>query len=134
MMDLTILISTLLLNQNHYHMKEYLLLFYNQTGNGTYITTPADILEDMPKWQQWIGNIALQGKLISSQPIEYNGIIVNNRTSAEGPFIKNEILLTGFMICKAESQEEVIAWSKNCPILKYPNASVEIRPLIPFTI
>ncbi len=115
-------------------MKEYLLLFYNQTGNGAYITTPADMLEDMPKWQQWIGNIALQGKLVSSQPIEYNGLIVNNSTTTEGPFVQNEILLTGFMICKAESQEEVIAWSKTCPILKYPKGSVEIRPLITFSL
>ena len=80
-------------------MKEYLLLFYNQTGIGTYITTPADMLNDMPKWQQWIGNIALQGKLVSSQPIEYNGIIVNNPATKDGPFIQNEILLTGYMIC-----------------------------------
>lgn len=115
-------------------MKEYLLLFYNQTGNGTYITTPSDMLEDMPKWQQWIGNMALQGKLISSQPIEYDGIIVNNQATQEGPFIQNEILLTGYLICKAENQEEVITWSKACPILKYPKGSVEIRALIPFSI
>lgn len=113
-------------------MKEYLLLFYNQSGNGQYITTPEDMLEDMPKWQQWIGNIAMQGKLVSSQPIEFDGTVINKSGIQSGPFIQQHILLTGYLICKAESWEEVKEWSQTCPILKYENGSVEIRPIMPF--
>lgn len=115
-------------------MKEYLLLFYNASGNGNYITTPEDMLEDMPRWQQWIGNIAMQGKLVSSQPIEYGGIMISKKGIQSGPFIHDEILLTGYLICKAENPEEVKEWSKSCPILKYENGSVEIRPIMPFEI
>lgn len=115
-------------------MKEYLLLFYNQSGNGQYITSPADMLEDMPKWQQWIGHIAMQGKLVSSQPIEFDGTVVNKNGIHQGPFIQLQILLTGYLICKAESLEEVKEWSQTCPILKYENGSVEIRPIMPFEI
>jgi hypothetical protein len=115
-------------------MKEYLLLFYNQSGKGTYITSPEDMMEDMPKWQQWIGNIAMQGKLVSSQPIEFNGTVITKKGTQEGPFIQEGILLTGYMICKAEDPEEVKEWSKTCPILKYENGSVEIRPIMPFEL
>lgn len=115
-------------------MKEYLLLFYNRTGNGAYITTPVDMLEDMPRWQQWIGNIAMQGKLISSQPIEYDGTIVTSKGITAGPFIQLEILLTGYLLCKAENIEEVIEWCSTCPILKYEQGSVEIRPVMPFEV
>lgn len=115
-------------------MKEYLLLFYNQSGKGTYITSQEDMMEDMPKWQQWIGNIAMQGKLVSSQPIEFNGTVITKKGTQEGPFIQEGILLTGYMICKAEDPEEVKEWSKTCPILKYENGSVEIRPIMPFEL
>ncbi len=115
-------------------MKEYLLLFYNRTGNGAYITTPDDMLEDMPRWQQWIGNIAMQGKLISSQPIEYDGTIVTSKGITAGPFIQQEILLTGYLLCKAENIEEVKEWCSTCPILKYEQGSVEIRPVMPFEV
>jgi len=113
-------------------MKEYLLLFYNQSGNGQYITSPEDMLEDMPKWQQWIGNIAMQGKLVSSQPIEFDGTVVNKNGIHHGPFIQQQILLTGYLICKAENVEEVKEWSQSCPILKYEKGSVEIRQIMPF--
>ncbi|WP_414617670.1 YciI family protein [Dyadobacter sp. 32] len=44
----------------------------------------------------------------------------------------NGVLVSGYLICKADSQEEVQEWSRSCPIHKYPNSSVEIRPLTPF--
>ena len=115
-------------------MKEYLLLFYNRTGKAAYITTPADMLEDMPRWQQWIGNIAMQGKLVSSQPIEYDGTLVTQNGITAGPFVQNEIVLTGYLLCKAEDIEEVKEWSRSCPILKYEHGSVEIRPVMPFEV
>jgi hypothetical protein len=45
------------------NMKEYLLLFKNISGDSDYITTPQDMVEDMPAWQGWIGNIAMQGQV-----------------------------------------------------------------------
>lgn len=115
-------------------MKEYLLLFYNKTGNGSYITTPEDMLEDMPRWQQWIGNIAMQGKLVSSQPIEFEGTLISKKGVQSGPFIQDEILLTGYLICKADNADEVKEWGQSCPILKYEKGTVEIRPIMPFEI
>jgi len=115
-------------------MKEYLLLFYNKSGNGQYITSPEDMLEDMPKWQQWIGIIAMQGKLISSKPIEFDGVVIDQKGAHNGPFIQQNILLAGYLICKADNLEEVKEWSTSCPILKYENGVVEIRPIIPFEI
>ena len=59
-------------------MKEYLLLFRNASAENGYLTTPQDMAEDMPRWQSWIGNIAMQGKLVSTAPIEYNATLVSN--------------------------------------------------------
>lgn len=114
-------------------MKEYLLLFRNTSGENGYLASPEDMAEDMPIWQSWLGTIAQEGRLISTAPIEYKSKIVTTNNLAEGPHKeKNNVLVSGYVICKSESIEEVAEWSKSCPILKYPNSSVEIRPLLPF--
>ena len=114
-------------------MKEYLLLFRNASAGNGYLATSQDMAEDMPRWQSWIGNIAMQGKLVHTAPIEYTASLVNKQNVTTGPHKENNsVLVSGFLICKADSLEEVQEWSKTCPILKYPESSVEIRPLIPF--
>lgn len=114
-------------------MKEYLLLFRNSSAENGYLTTNLDLAEDMPRWQSWIGNIAMQGKLVHTAPIEFAASLVKKEGVEAGPHKdSNNVLVSGFLICKADSLEEVQEWSKTCPILKYPYSSVEIRPLIPF--
>ena len=114
-------------------MTEYLLLFRNASGTDSYLATPQDMVEDMPKWQAWIGNIAMQGKLVHTAPIEYPSKLVTKEGSTEGPYKEdNSNLVSGFLICKSDNIDEVVEWSKTCPILKYPQSSVEVRSLIPF--
>jgi hypothetical protein len=114
-------------------MTEYLLLFRNASGENGYSSTNEDMAEDMPKWQSWIGNIAMQGKLVHTAPIRYDATIVTNSEVKVGPHKETDsVLVSGFLICKSDNLEEVQEWSKTCPILKYQHSSVEIRPLIPF--
>ncbi len=115
-------------------MTEYLFLFRNASADNGYLATTQDMAEDMPKWQAWIGNIASQGKLVSTAPIQYNASIIDNdQVKVGNPYKEsNSVLVSGFLLCKAESLEEAQSWGKTCPILKYPRSSVEIRPLIPF--
>jgi hypothetical protein len=114
-------------------MTEYLLLFRNASNNDGYLTSSQDMAEDMPKWQSWIGNIAMQGKLVHTAPVRYEATIISNEGTKTGPHKEaDSVLVAGFLICKSDDLNEVQAWSKTCPILKYPNSSVEIRPLIPF--
>ena len=114
-------------------MKDYLLLFRNVSGDGGYVSTLQDMAEDMPAWQAWIGNIAMQGKLVATQPIDYEGTLVTNQGTHPGPDKGgNNILVAGYLLCKADSHQEVLEWSSTCPILKYPQGSVEVRAITPF--
>lgn len=115
-------------------MKEFLLLFRNVSGENQYITTPQDMLEDMPKWQAWIGGLAQQGKLVDTKPINYEGTVLTNSGVKHDPYKSENILVAGYLICKAETAEELIDYAQSCPILKYPNGSVEIRSISPFEI
>jgi len=115
-------------------MTEYLLLFRNASAENGYLATSQDMAEDMPKWQAWIGNIASQGKLLHTAPMQYEASIVSDDQVTTGHPYKesNSVLVSGFLICKSDDMEEVQSWGKTCPIHKYPHSSVEIRPLIPF--
>ncbi len=114
-------------------MTEYLLLFRNASAENGYLATSQDMEEDMPKWQSWIGSIAMQGKLVHTAPMRYEASIISNSGISDGPHKETDsVLVVGFLICKSDSLEEVQEWSKTCPVLKYPNSSVEIRPLILF--
>lgn len=114
-------------------MTEYLLLFRNASADNGYIATSQDMAEDMPKWQSWIGNIAMQGKLVHTAPMEYRASLVSKEGLVSGPHKEtNGVLVSGFLICKSDRLGEIEEWSQTCPIHKYPNSSVEIRPLIPF--
>lgn len=115
-------------------MKEYLLLFWNESGDGQYQIDPEKMKEGMEAWQAWIGNIAIQGKLISTKPIHWAGIQVGNATQKEGPVIAGKIMVTGYLICKSNNINEVVGWSKTCPILHSPSGFTEIREVLPFDL
>lgn len=116
-------------------MTEYLLLFRNASAESSYLSTTQDMAEDMPKWESWIGNIAMQGKLVHTAPVRYDASIVSQNGISAGPHKEaDSVLISGFLICKSDNLEEVQEWSKSCPILKYPQSSVEIRPLVPFPV
>jgi hypothetical protein len=116
-------------------MKEYLLIFRNTSAGNGYLATTQDMAEDMPKWQAWIGNIAMQGKLVHTAPMEYEGQVVGKTGKAAGPHKEGgSVLVSGYLICKSDDPEEVVGWGQTCPILKYPESSVEVRGLIPFPI
>lgn len=117
-------------------MTEYLLLFRNASAANGYLATTQDMAEDMPRWQSWIGAIAMQGKLVSTAPVLYDASVVNKNgiVSTQPHKEANSVLVSGYLICKSDSHEEVQEWSKTCPILKYPESSVEIRPLVPFPV
>lgn len=114
-------------------MTAYLLLFRNASAENGYLATAQDMAEDMPKWQSWIGQIAMQGKLVHTAPVLYDAAFVTIEGVTEGPHKEaNSVLVSGFLICKSDNRHEIEEWSRSCPILKYPNSSVEIRPLVPF--
>jgi hypothetical protein len=115
-------------------MKEFLMLFWNESGQGQYQVSPEQMKQVMAAWQSWIGQIALNGKLISTKPIQWEGSTVSNHGTTDAPSILEQKMVTGYLICKADSLEEVKAWAATCPILQYPAGYTEIHPISPFEI
>ncbi len=113
-------------------MKEYLLLFWNESGTGHYQLDSEKMKAGMAAWQAWIGEIAMQGKLISTKPITWDGAVVSNQGVTNRPAIKEHQMVTGYLICKAKDMEEVKGWAKSCPILHNPDGFTEVREIAPF--
>lgn len=113
-------------------MKEYLLLFWNESGEGQYQVDPEKMKAGMAAWQNWIGSIAMQGGLISTKPIQWEGATISNHGVVDQPAIKDKQMVTGYLICKAKSIAEVKDWAKSCPILQNPAGFTEVREVAPF--
>ncbi|MEZ4951867.1 MAG: YciI family protein [Saprospiraceae bacterium] len=115
-------------------MKEFLLLFWNTSGDGQYQVSPEEMKAQMESWQSWIGNIAMTGNLISTKPIQFEGTCIGNNGVKNHPAIFEKNMVTGYLLCKAKDKEEVSNWAATCPILKSPEGFTEIREISPFEI
>lgn len=108
------------------------MLFWNESGDGQYQIDPEKMKKGMEEWQTWIGKIAMSGSLISTKPINYEGVMVEQRQIIDKPCITENKMVTGYLICRAGSVEDVIEWAKTCPILHNPKGFTEIREVSPF--
>jgi hypothetical protein len=116
-------------------MEKYMLIFRNSiTSEDEYQKlSPEAMQAELDKWGQWIGGIAAQGKMVSTDALDRTGKIVkgSKQVVTDGPFIESKELVSGFLILTASSVEEAIELSKGCPIFEI-EGSVEVRPLMNF--
>lgn len=116
-------------------MSQYLVLFRNRSAADGYLLSPEDMARDMPAWQLWIGEMALRGKLVATQPIGWEGVVISREGTRAGPDLDaDSVVVAGYLICEATDLAEVRRWGMRCPILMYPHGRVEIRPILPFSI
>jgi hypothetical protein len=112
-------------------MKEFLMIFRNETLPGAN-RSAEELQAIMKQWENWMGSIAAQDKLVSSgsrlgaegKTLKPNNVIVN------GPYAEVKEIVGGYIIVKAESLDEAESMGKGCPILNV-GGSVEIRAQIP---
>jgi hypothetical protein len=82
-------------------------------------------------WGTFIGNIAIQEKLVSVHQLGFEGRqILENQNVVNGIHLSNNQTVSGNMVVRAHSIYEAIEMSKNCPILQM-GGTVEVRSIIP---
>jgi hypothetical protein len=109
--------------------KEFMLIFrFEPTKNQP---TPEQLQEMHKQWGEFIGNIAMQGKLVHTYQLGFEGTqIFANHTAKEGIHIVEGQTLSGNMVLKADSMEVATELAKKCPILLM-GGTVEVRSIIP---
>jgi hypothetical protein len=110
--------------------KEYMLVFRYEPSND-YQPTEADMDEMHQQWGAFIGNIAIQEKLVSTHQLGFEGKqILVDKSVKEGIYISDKQTLGGNMIVKAHAIDEAVEIAKHCPILSM-GGTVEIRNVQP---
>jgi hypothetical protein len=112
-------------------MKEFAMI-YRSEPMGEIKTTPEGNLVVSKEWENWMGSIAAQNKLVSpgmrlgneGRTVKPGNIITN------GPYAEVKEIVGGLSIFKAESIMEALEMAKSCPMLNVAHGSVEIRDII----
>ena len=96
--------------------QEFMLIFRFEPTNEQ--PTPEQLQEMQTQWGAFIGNIAMQGKLINTYQLGFEGMqIFADNTTQEGINISEKHTLGGNMVIKADSLEVATELGKKCPIL-----------------
>ena len=113
-------------------MKEFLLIFRRDYVSQEPNLSPEQLQAMMKPWQDWIGNIAAQNKLVTAgNRLDSEGCVVKpDNVITDGPYVETKEAIGGYTIIKADSIEEAAEMSKDCPILSI-GGNVEVRTIIP---
>jgi len=114
-------------------MKEFMMLF-RHVPDPSYAPSQEDIQNEIKKWQDWIGGIAAQGKFDSTNQLGSEGKVVKaDGTITDGPYAEVKEIIGGYIIVKAESEDEAVEMAKGCPILQI-GGHVEVRAFMELDI
>ncbi|MEO7309600.1 MAG: YciI family protein [Chitinophagaceae bacterium] len=113
-------------------MNQFLLIFRRENTTENPPMSPEQIQAMMKPWQDWIGSIAAQNKLVTAgNRLQHSGNVVRpGNVVTDGPYVETKEAVGGYTIITAESLEDATEISKGCPIL-YVGGSVEVREIIP---
>lgn len=114
-------------------MKEFLLVFRRGGAEGEpQHLSPEQLQAMMKPWQDWMGSLAAQNKLVNAgNRLEHDGNVVKpNAIVTNGPYVEIKESIGGYTIIRADSLDEATELSKSCPILAV-GGSVEVRAIIP---
>lgn len=110
--------------------KEFMMIFRFEP-NFDYQPTEEEQTAQHQAWGAFIGNIAVQEKLVSTHQLGFEGVQINADTSEKsGICVAENQTLGGNMVVKANSIAEATQMAKNCPILQM-GGTVEVRSIIP---
>lgn len=111
-------------------MKEFLLIIRRESTGSTPMS-PEQIQAMMKPWQDWMGGLAAQNKLVSpGHRLESDGRVVKpSNIITNGPYVETKEAVGGYIVLRAASLDEAAELSKGCPILSI-GGSVEVRAMI----
>ena len=112
-------------------LKNEFMFVFRFEPNYNYQPSAAEMDEMHQQWGAFIGNIAIQEKLVSTHQLSLEGKQISaDNTVNEGIHVANNLTIAGNMIVIANNIDEAVEMAKNCPIL-YMGGTVEVRAIQP---
>ncbi len=110
-------------------MKEYLLLL--RGGKPMSEKTEAEGKAEMDAWGKYMGSLGQKGQLVGGLPLQSGGSVVSaNGTKTEPVKSAKEGIVGGYLIVKADSQEQANEIAKDCPHIAN-EGNIEVREIAP---
>lgn len=110
-------------------MKEFILIFRHEDGNK--VASPEQMQVWMKQTQDWIGGIAAQNKFVGGNGLPFDDakVVGHNGVVTNGPFGDIKETIGGYVIVRAETVEEAVAFAKGSPVLQGEGNTVEVRKI-----
>ena len=111
--------------------EQIFMMIFKFTPNFEYQPTEEEKVEMKEDWGNFIGNMIVKEKLVSTHQLGFEGKrIAADKSVEEGIEVVEEKTIGGNMIVKANSLDEAVEMAKESPILKM-GGSVEVRSITP---
>jgi len=112
-------------------MNEFLLVIHRDLKSKDASPSPEQMQAAIKPFQDWIGGIAAQNKLVG-QPKRWDGDgrVIKQNTVINGPYAEIKESIGGLFLIRAEDYDDAVEIAKGCPVLQW-GATVEVRMAIP---
>jgi hypothetical protein len=113
-------------------MKEFLLVFRRDFVSKEAQPSPEQFQNMMKPWQDWMGSLAAQNKLVDpgNRLAQEGRVVKPKNVVTNGPYVEIKEAIGGYIIIRANSFDEAAELSKGCPILAI-GGNVEVRLVVP---
>lgn len=104
-----------------------MLIFRHQDGSK--LASPEQMQTWMKQTMDWIGGIAAQNKFSGGNGLPFDDakVVHHGNLVTDGPFGEIKETIGGYIIVKAGSVEEAVAFAKDSPVLQGDGNTVEVR-------
>ena len=104
-----------------------MLIFRHQDGSK--LASPEQMQTWMKQTMDWIGGIAAQNKFAGGNGLPFDDakVVHHGNLVTDGPFGEIKETIGGYIIVKAGSVEEAVAFAKGSPVLQGDGNTVEVR-------
>ena len=112
-------------------MKEFLFIYRRDAQSDTIQISPDQIQAMLKPWQDWMGGLAAQNKLVDrGNRLAGEGSVVKpNNVVTNGPYVELKEAVGGYSIVRAKDLKEASDLAKGCPILAV-GGTVEVRTVV----
>jgi hypothetical protein len=109
-------------------MEKYMFLF--RGGDVSHLSADQQQAH-MQKWFAWVDKLTKQGRYIAGEPLLPGGKTVTGSKKAvtDGPFTESKEVVAGFFMVHANSLDEAVEMSKECPDFEL-GGIVEVREIM----
>lgn len=109
-------------------MNEFLIVIHRDLTSKDAKPSPEQMQAAIKPFQEWIGGIAAQNKLVAppkrwdtdGRVVKANNMVVN------GPYAEIKESIGGVLMIRADGYDDAVEIAKGCPILEW-GAVVEVR-------